>query len=83
MRSCWGGKYISMCKICGKIGGPKGMLPREILILDLLLDTIWWNLGLFLHKHNLPCMYCAIKAFIIDVHVNRILSMSKGGAAQA
>ena len=22
--------------------------------LDLLLDTIWWNLGLFSHKHNLP-----------------------------
>ena len=22
--------------------------------LDLLLDAIWWNLGLFSHKHNLP-----------------------------
>ena len=29
------------------------MVPREILILDLLLDTIWWNLGLFSDKHNL------------------------------
>ena len=26
--------------------GSGGMLSREILILDLLLDTIWWNLGL-------------------------------------
>ena len=31
-----------------------GDVPREILILDHLLDTIWWNLKLFLHKHNLP-----------------------------
>ena len=53
--SYWGGgKYISMCKACDKLGRSGGMLPWEILILDLLLDTIWWNLGLFLHKHNLP-----------------------------
>ena len=33
--------------------GSGGMLPREILILDLLLlDAIWWNLGLLLHKHK-------------------------------
>ena len=36
-----GGKYISMCKARGKLGRSGGMLPREILILDLLLDTIW------------------------------------------
>ena len=30
----------SMCKACGKLGGSGGMLPKEILILDLLLDTI-------------------------------------------
>ena len=29
---------------------------RGILILDLLSDKIWWNLGLFLHKHNSPGM---------------------------
>ena len=39
---------------CGKLGGSGGMLPREILILDLLLDAIWWNLGLLSHKRNLP-----------------------------
>ena len=33
--------------------GSGGMLPREILILDLSLDAIWWNLGLFSHKHLL------------------------------
>ena len=36
-----GGKHIFVCKACGKLGGFRGMLPREILILDL---------GLFLHK---------------------------------
>ena len=49
-----GGKYVSVCKACGKLRGSGGMLPWEILILDLLLDVIWWNLGLFSHKHNLP-----------------------------
>ena len=49
-----GGKYVSVCKACGKLGGSWGMLPREILILDLLLEVIWWNWGLFLHQHNLP-----------------------------
>ena len=49
-----GGKYTSVCKACGKLGLSRDTLPQEILILDLLLDTIWWNLGLFLHKHNLP-----------------------------
>ena len=48
------GKYVSVCKACGNLGGSGGMFPREILILDLLLDVIWWNLGLFLHKHKLP-----------------------------
>ena len=26
-----GGKYVSMCKACGKLGGCGGMLPWEIL----------------------------------------------------
>ena len=42
-----GGRYVSVCKACSKVGGSGGMLPREIFILDLLLDTIWWNLGLW------------------------------------
>ena len=32
--------YVSVCKMCGKIGGFGGMLPREILILELLLHAI-------------------------------------------
>ena len=24
-----GGKYVSMCKACSKLGGSGGMLPRE------------------------------------------------------
>ena len=46
-----GGKYVSTC---GKLGGSGDMLPQKNFILDLLLDAIWWNLGLFSHKHNLP-----------------------------
>ena len=75
------GKYVSVCKACGNLGGSGGMFPREILILDLLLDVIWWNLGLFLREHKLP--------FIVSLKVlqrveliymrNRILSISKGG----
>ena len=42
----------SMWQTWGEWG--EGMLPREISILVLLLDTIWWNLGLFLYKYNLP-----------------------------
>ena len=71
-----GGKYISACKACGKLGGSRGMLPWEILILDLLSDTIWWNLGLFLHKHNLhlsgvnnnvcPCILCCLMKIAIE-----------------
>jgi len=41
-------------KACGKLVGVGAMLPREILTLDFIFDVIWWNLGLFLHKHNLP-----------------------------
>ena len=49
-----GGEYVFMCKACGQLGESGDMLPWEILILDLLLDAIWWNLALFSHKHNLP-----------------------------
>ena len=54
--------YVSVCKACGKLEWFGGMLPWEILTLDLLLDAIWWNLGLFLHKHNLP--FIVIKALL-------------------
>ena len=42
-----GGKHIFMCKACGKLKGPRACSPGEVLISDL---------GLFLHKHNLPLM---------------------------
>ena len=45
---------MSVGKVCGKLGESGGMLPREILILDLLLDAICWSLGLFSHNHNVP-----------------------------
>ena len=47
----------------------RGHAPLGIfLILNLLSDAIWWNLGLFSHKHNFT-IYCVIKPFIIDSHV--------------
>ena len=49
-----GGQVCIYVQSMWQTRGSGGMLPREILILDLLLDTIWWNLGLFLHKHNSP-----------------------------
>ena len=56
--------YMYPCaKHVANYGGVRGHVPREMLILGLLLDTIWWNLGLFSHKHNLP-VYCVMKAFI-------------------
>ena len=42
-----GGKYVSTCKACGKLGGSGSMLPEENFDFEFLLDTIWWNLGLF------------------------------------
>ena len=42
-----GGKQTFVCKACGKLWGLGACSPRENLILDLLLDAIWWNLGLF------------------------------------
>ena len=55
----WGGKYVSVCKVFGKLGKSGGMLP--------------WNFGTFItcnlvesgtvFTHNLT-IYCAIKAFI-------------------
>ena len=42
--------------VCGKTRRCellRGQVRMEILTLDLLSDTIWWSLGLFLHKHNL------------------------------
>ena len=49
-----------VCKACGELGKSGGMHPWEILILDLLLDAIWWNLGLFCAS-----IYCVIKALYL------------------
>ena len=40
------GGQVLACKAPGKLEG-----SGQILIIYLLLDTIWWNLGLFLQKH--------------------------------
>ena len=52
----WGASTYSCTK---HVASPGACSPGEILILDLLLYAVWWNLGLFSHKHNLPfvCHY--------------------------
>ena len=49
-----GGQVCICVQSMWQTRGPGGMLPREILILDLLLDAICWNLGQF-------TIYCVIK----------------------
>ena len=51
-----GGNYIFVCKVCGKLGG---------FDFGPFINVIWWNLGLFSYKHNLPFMH----HYIIDLHV--------------
>ena len=48
----WGAKLIFVCKHVACSPGK---------ILDLLLDAIWWNLGLFSHKHDLPLIIVLLK----------------------
>ena len=39
-----GGKYVFMCKACGKLrASARGACPGKW---SLLIDAIWWNLGL-------------------------------------
>ena len=56
----WGGEgggQVCICVQCvQEARGVRGHVPPGNLILDLLLDAIWWNLGPFSYKHNLPFM---------------------------
>ena len=66
-------KYVFVCKASAKLWGFGGMFPRKILIFDLLLDAIWWNLD----TNNLAI----IKGFIIESqHIKVAASQSQGGA---
>ena len=52
-----GGRQVCICVQCvQEARGVQGHVPPGNLILDLLLDAIWWNLGPFSYKHNLPFM---------------------------
>ena len=50
------GGQVSICvQSIGQTRGIRGHAPpRNFVFCDLLLDAIWWNLELFLHKHNSP-----------------------------
>ena len=52
----WGGKYVSVCKACGKLGGSGAMLPREILILDLFIRHNLVETGTVFCKRNVPLL---------------------------
>ena len=58
-----GGQVCIRVQSMWQTRGSGDMLSWEILILDLLLGTIWWNLGRFSHKHNLP--------FIVSLKLSR------------
>ena len=53
MRLCelLGGQVCIRVQSMWQTRGIQGHAPQEILV---LLDALWWNLGLFSHKHNLP-----------------------------
>ena len=63
-----GGKYVSMCEACGKV---EACSPGKF-ILDLLLDAIWWNLGVFAQT-----FIVSLKLLYLIYMLNRILSISK------
>ena len=42
-----GGKYVSVCKTCCKLGGPGGHAPPGNFDFGAFIRRNWWNLGLF------------------------------------
>ena len=47
------GEQVCICvQSMWQTRGVRGHAPLGNFDLDLLLDAIWWNLGLLLHKHN-------------------------------
>ena len=52
MDLCGGeGKYVSVCKACGKLGGSRGMLPRENFIFYGIWDCFHTNIIYYLLCH--------------------------------
>ena len=50
-----GGGQVCICvQSMRQTRGIWGHAPLGNFDFGPLLDAIWWNLGLFLHKHNLP-----------------------------
>ena len=57
-------------------------------VFDLLLDAIWWNLVLFLHKHNSPFIvslsfYKGLNRFTCKIEVSAYPRGRGGGQAKA
>ena len=43
----WGGKYVSVQSMWQTRGVRGHAPPGNFVFFDLLVDAIWWNLGLF------------------------------------
>ena len=49
------GRQVCICmQSMWQTRGVQGHAPLVNFDFGLLLDAIWWNLGLFSHKHALP-----------------------------
>ena len=67
---------------CGTLGGFRGMLPQGNADFGSFTTCRcnWWNLGLFSHKHNLPCIVPLKLLWRLELIYtsNRTFSISKG-----
>ena len=61
------GKYVSMCKACGKLGGSGGTLMGNFDFGPFIRCNLVESGTVFAQTQF--TIYCVIKAFIIDLHV--------------
>ena len=50
----WEGKFVSVCKACGKLWQTGGILPLETFHFGPFIRRNLVESGTFSHKHNLP-----------------------------
>ena len=70
MYGYWEGKYVSVCKACGKLGGSGGgnvFIRRNLVKSGTVFTQAYFTI------------YCVIKAFIIDLHVKKNSQHIQGG----
>ena len=72
MYGYWEGKYVSVCKACGKLGGSGGGGGNVFIRRNLVKSGTVFTQAYF-------TIYCVIKAFIIDLHVKKNSQHIQGG----